>query len=243
MQASFKLNLLSVVFMAAVATTTTTITSAESGERMRIAALAASDAMTHAKAGELGKLRGDSDGLTSLHPIMNEIREWLKTSTLPGVFMNMQSRTRTAPRGYVRVTSHCYDGHFTSGVDVCIPFEPKVDNAGCNQTRRIRPHTYTVTFKGAIQLDGPVMMRLDLMGLTNEQLGIYVVGQCSGYVHKHHPNSIEMKTRLAMCYHRGLDYGAFECVPSPPTPVCPHDSLFLQFMTSRSPSIRATMAS
>jgi hypothetical protein len=93
---------------------------------------------------ETSKLSGDSDGLTVMDPIMDPIKEWLKNSTLPGAIMNMQDKPKRltstmSAAGYVRVTSHCYVGQFTPGVDVCIPLEPKVDSTSCDRAEKT-PH-------------------------------------------------------------------------------------------------------
>ena len=95
---------------------------------------------------ETSKLSGDSDGLTVMGPIMDPIKEWLKNSTLPGATMNMQDTPKRltstmSAAGYVRVTSHCYVGQFTPGVDVCIPLEPNVKAQAATVLKR--PHTST----------------------------------------------------------------------------------------------------
>jgi hypothetical protein len=120
------------------------------------------------------------------------------------LFVNNEATVKKAPPGAVRFTTHCYYPVFKEGKDVCVLLEPK---KMCPPPQNVSRPKYVVTFKGNALTTNPGMLRLNLLGMSNEQLGIYLLIRCSEFINKVHPSQ---KNHLTMCYRTGLDFDAFD---------------------------------
>lgn len=108
----------------------------------------------------------------------------------------------------ILITSHCYDPLFDPKKMVCAFLEPKAKCSHRNSTvTSVHEKKYTATFKGSAVLKDPGMLRLNLIGITNERLGVYVVIRCSEFVHKIHP---EHEDKLQYMCYKGLDWDTFD---------------------------------
>jgi hypothetical protein len=120
------------------------------------------------------------------------------------VFVNAEDAPKSGPPGTVRLTTHCYHPVFLPGRDVCIMLEPRKMCPPGDDANRTK---YVVTFKGNALTTSPGMLRLNLLGLSNEMLGVYMLVRCSEFIAKMKPGQ---KHHLSMCYRTGLDFDAFE---------------------------------
>mmetsp|Transcript_172 Transcript_172/g.426 ORF Transcript_172/g.426 Transcript_172/m.426 type:complete len:296 (+) Transcript_172:68-955(+) len=131
---------------------------------------------------------------------------FLRNHTARDLMINADDAPMAAPPGFLRFTSHCYAPEFTPGKDVCVLLEPKVVGV-CPPKNVSAADKYTVTFKGSVLLSDPGMIRMNLFGLTNERLGVYIVARCSHFIRRIHPGDAP---RLTMCYRTALDWEAFD---------------------------------
>ena len=108
----------------------------------------------------------------------------------------------------VRFTTHCYEPEFQPDKDICMLLEPRKMCHQLEESNHSLTFKYVVTFKGNALMTTPGMLRLNLMGMTNERLGIYIALRCTETSHLrpgerniHRPN---------LCYRTGVDFDAFD---------------------------------
>ena len=102
------------------------------------------------------------------------------------LLINAQDCVVRAVDGLVRLTSHCYEPVFRPARDVCLLLEPMTQCAHAADPvirspgkAATTPRNYTVSFTGAGYVIDPGLLRLNLLGLTNAALRVYIALNCS----------------------------------------------------------------
>ena len=94
------------------------------------------------------------------------------------------------------ITTHCYEPIFDPLKQKCMFLEPKAKCKHHNKTER----NITLSFKGTVTLFDPGSLRTDLIGMTNEKLGIYILTK---------PHVAENKPKFKLVSTNSMSYDRF----------------------------------